>query len=171
MSIETVESEVADQVAPQTEPLESTDLESMERNDSIIFLIYVLIYFVMFFISFFMLRQYSKYDTVFGFISYMRTKMFSEFKIKLILILSLLWLFAMPIIFAITWGLNLLKDEEVDRIQASSVAMTVIVSSLVMLSFSSWYGTKWHLSRLVGALLIISAVSGWLFSLLIQVLP
>ena len=143
---------------------------SLERDTSL-FLIYILIYFAMFFVSFFLLRQFSKFDTIYGFIAYMRTKDYTSAKIKWLLTLYLFWLFGVPLIFAITWGLNMTRKEEVDSVQAVSVTMTVVVSSLTLLSFSSWYGGKWHLSRFVGVLLILSCLAGWGFALTILLLP
>ena len=49
--------------------------------------------------------------------------------------------------------------------------MTVIVSTLVMLSFSTWYGARWYLGRLVGVLLIFAALAGWGFAVTILLLP
>ena len=40
-----------------------------------------------------------------------------------------------------------------------------------MLSFSTWYGAKWYLSKISGGLLFFAAIAGWGFALAILLLP
>ena len=130
-----------------------------------------MVYFAIFLLSLLMLKCYSNFDTVFGFVAYLRRKGYEKTQITLILILYLLWLFAIPVVFAVIWGVGVRNYTTEDPVQAASVTFTVIISTYVMLSFSTWYGAKWYLGRLSGTLLLLAIISGWGFALVILLIP
>ena len=86
------------------------------------------------------------------------------------LLFYFIWLFVVPIGFASAWGFSMKDQFEEDPVPTISTAMTIIVSTAVMLSFSSWYGAQWNIGRLVGFLIIVAALGGWGFALSILVL-
>ena len=77
---------------------------SMESEARQTFMIFMFLYAAIFILTLLMLKCLSKFDTVYGFVAYLRSKEYMKRSITTILILYLLWILLVPIIFAVVWG-------------------------------------------------------------------
>ena len=106
-----------------------------------------------------------KFDLVYGLVGMLRRKKCGVGCIKIGIVVYLSLLGIIPLTIAVAWALTLSAEQDRDPLRSAGICLTILFSTAVLLSFSAWYGSKWYMSRVVGALMGIAVLSGWLFAL------
>jgi hypothetical protein len=110
------------------------------------------------------------FDIVYGLARALRKRQFSSGSITVCVAAVLVLLLLIPTAIAFAWT-GFLNSEGSDSVRSAGVGLTILFSTAILLAFSQWYGTKWSFNRIVGILLIVATLSGWVFVALTIIIP
>ena len=127
------------------------------------YLVYCLIVFIV--------LKCIKFDLVYGLVAFLRRRQCSTTCINVSVVVYLLVIVLTPIAIAGAWAMSLKAGQGTDVVRSAGVILTILFSSSILLAFSSWYGSKWYLGRIVSTLLAFAVLAGWVFVLVTTLVP
>ena len=119
----------------------------------------------------FIVLKCFKFDLVYGLVGSLRKRQCSAACINFTVIIYLLVIVLTPIAIAVMWAMALNKGEDPDMLRSTGVGLTILFSTSILLAFSAWFGSKWYFGKIVGALLAVAVLAGWVFVLVSSLIP